>query len=73
MSQAEFVGGQYRPLRKKQIITIHNAALKILAETGFTYENGLEEVLDLLSAAGMMVDREAARIYFPKHIVSDPL
>jgi len=71
MSQAGFVGGQYQPLSKEQIITIHSAALKILAETGFTYENGLEEVLDLLSAAGMMVDREAGRIYFPKHIISE--
>jgi trimethylamine--corrinoid protein Co-methyltransferase len=63
-------GGIYKPLSDADIATIHRAALDILENTGMTYEEGLEETLDLLSAAGATVDAVRARITFPRELVT---
>jgi trimethylamine--corrinoid protein Co-methyltransferase len=62
-------GGQYRPLSEEQVKTIHKASLSILEKTGFTFESGLENVLDMLNNAGATVDRDKTRIYFPGDLV----
>jgi len=62
-------GGQYKPLSEKDIDTIHDASLTILARTGFGFEPGLEETLDLLEKAGATVNRDVSRIYFPRDLV----
>ena len=59
-------GGQYKPLSDADIHTLHEAALTLLEKTGFTYESGLEDTVDMLAAAGARVDRAAARIRFPR-------
>jgi trimethylamine--corrinoid protein Co-methyltransferase len=64
-------GGQYRPLSEEQIKTIHEASLSILEKTGFTFESGLEDTLDLLKKAGAAIDRNNARIYFPGDLVME--
>ncbi len=64
-------GGQYRPLSEEQIKTIHEASLSILEKTGFTFETGLEDTLDMLKKAGATIDRNNARIYFPGDLVME--
>jgi len=62
-------GGQYKPLSEKDVQTIHEAAMAILEKTGFTYESGLDDTLSLLEKAGAQVDRQTARIRFPRKVV----
>jgi len=69
MNLKSLSGGQYRPLSEEQVKTIHKASLTILEKTGFTFEPGLEDVLDMLKKAGATVDRNNARIYFPRDLV----
>jgi len=64
-------GGQYRPLSEEHIKTIHEASLRILEKTGFTFEAGLEDTLDMLKKAGATIDRNNARIYFPRDLVME--
>lgn len=64
-------GGQYRPLSNEQIQTIHQASLSILEKTGFTFESGLEDTLNMLEKAGATIDRDNARIYFPRDLVME--
>jgi trimethylamine--corrinoid protein Co-methyltransferase len=64
-------GGQYRPLSEKQVKTIHEASLSILEKTGFTYESGLEDTLAMLEKAGVIIDRERSRIFFPRDLVTE--
>ena len=63
-------GGIYKPLSQKDVETIHNAALRILEKTGFTYESGLDDTLSMLEAAGATVDRTRSRIFFPGDLVT---
>jgi trimethylamine--corrinoid protein Co-methyltransferase len=63
-------GGIYKPLSQQDIETIHNAALRILEQTGFTYESGLDDTLAMLEEAGATVDRERSRIFFPRDLVT---
>lgn len=63
-------GGIYKPLSETGIVAIHQAALTILEKTGMTYEEGLEETLEMLSAAGATVDAAKARIYFPGDLIA---
>ncbi len=63
-------GGIYKPLSQQDVDTIHNAALRILEQTGFTYESGLDDTLSMLEAAGASVDRARARILFPRDLVT---
>jgi trimethylamine--corrinoid protein Co-methyltransferase len=62
-------GGIYRPLTQDQVETIHDAALHILERVGFTYESGLDDLLEMLEDAGAHVDREKARVTFPRALV----
>ncbi len=62
-------GGQYRPLSPEQIETLHAAALQILETTGMTYEQGLEETVQMLADNGAAVDRERNIIRFPQKLV----
>ena len=64
-------GGLYRPLSEEQVKTIHEASLRILEKTGFTFESGLEDILDMLKKAGADIDRNNARIYFSGDLVME--
>ena len=64
-------GGQYQPLSREQVRTIHGAALQILEKTGITYEAGLEVTAEMLEAAGASVDREEKRIRIPASLIED--
>ncbi len=66
-------GGLYKPLSKETIETIHEAALTVLEKTGMTYESGLEPTLNMLEQAGAKVERERARIFFPRSLVSEQI
>jgi len=44
-------GGQYCPLSSEQIETVHEASLKILEKTGITYEQGLEDTVQMPSCS----------------------
>lgn len=71
MNSKGLSGGQYRPLSDEQIETIHQASLSILEKTGYTFESGLEDTLDMLEKAGARIDRSNSRIYFPRDLVLD--
>jgi trimethylamine---corrinoid protein Co-methyltransferase len=64
-------GGLYKPLSEKDIETIHDASLTILERTGITYESGLDDTLEMLETAGATVDRERARITFPRNLIME--
>ncbi len=64
-------GTQYRPLSEQQVETIHEAALTILENIGVTHEEGLSETIDMLEKAGAKVDRAAARVRFPRELISE--
>ncbi len=64
-------GGQYRPLSPEQIETVHEASLKILEQTGITYEQGLEETVQMLADNGATVDKESKNIKFPRKMISE--
>ena len=63
------LGGQYRPLDPEQIERIHQAALYILENIGFTYEQGLDNTLAMLEDAGAKIDQAHSRIYFPPDLI----
>ena len=62
-------GGLYKPLSSEDIETIHQTSLTILEKTGFSYEAGLAETIDMLDAQGASVDRERSKIFFPAKLV----
>lgn len=64
-------GGQYKPLTAGQIETIHGASLKILEQTGVTFESGLEGTVTMLEENGATVDKEKKRILFPREMIED--
>ncbi|MCP4020491.1 MAG: trimethylamine methyltransferase [Desulfobacteraceae bacterium] len=66
-------GGQYTPLSQKQIETIHAASLTILEKTGITYEQGLDDTVQMLDANGAAITREDNRITFPKEMVLEQI
>jgi trimethylamine--corrinoid protein Co-methyltransferase len=63
-------GGLYQPLSSKDIATIHEASLNILANIGMTYESGLDETLAMLEISGLKVDHDKSRIYFDRQLVN---
>ena len=63
-------GGLYEPLTPQNIETIHNTALTILEKTGFKFEDGLDETIDLLEANGASVDKNRARVFLPRNRMS---
>ncbi len=62
-------GGLYKPLSPEDIETIHHASLTILEKIGITYESGLDAPLETLEKAGATVDRNHARVFFPRDLV----
>lgn len=63
-------GGLYKPLSSNDIPIIHEASLTILENIGMTYENGLDETLDVLESRGLTVDRQRSRIFFDRDLVA---
>jgi len=64
-------GGQYCPLSSEQIETVHEASLKILEKTGITYEQGLEDTVQMLEENGAGIDRDRRNITFPKDMITE--
>ncbi len=62
-------GGLYTPLSPDQVETIHDASLTILESIGITYESGLDATLEMLEDAGATIDRNQARVIFPRKLV----
>ena len=48
---------------------MHAAALQILETTGMTYEDGLDDTVQMLADHGAHLDREKKNIQFPKDLV----
>lgn len=69
MEHRGFSGNQYRPLTASQVEVIHEASLVILEETGFAFEAGLGDTVEMLERAGARVDRSRYRIFFPRDLV----
>ena len=69
MSYKGLSGGIYKPLSEENVEAIHQASLEILEHTGFTFEAGLDEPLDMLEKAGATVNRQDDRIYFPRDLI----
>jgi len=64
-------GGLYRPLSKAEVEILHDKALEVLEKIGITYEDGLEDMLTLVTDAGCRIDRTRRRIFFPRDLVSE--
>jgi trimethylamine--corrinoid protein Co-methyltransferase len=64
-------GGQYRPLSTKQIKTVHKASLQILGKTGMTYEQGLEDTVQMLEDNGAAIDRDNKIIRFTEEMIAE--
>jgi len=62
-------GGQYCPLSPEQIKIVHEASLKILEKTGITYEQGLEDIVQMLEDNGAAIDRDRKNITFPRDMI----
>lgn len=71
MGSGGLTGDIYRPLSAEQVATIHERALDLLEDCGMTYEDGLDDVLTVLGAAGCNVDQEKKRIFFPRQLVNE--
>ena len=71
MNSKGLQGGIYKPLTPKGIEAIHDASVKILGKTGFTFESGLDETLDMLEKSGVVVDKDRSRIRFPEGMVME--
>ena len=65
------IGNLYRSLSQGQIETIHRKSLDVIEHIGLTFETSLDDMLDMVEAEGCKVDREKARIYFPRKIVEE--
>ena len=66
-------GGQYSPLSKEQIKTLHEASLKILEKTGITYEPGIEDTIQMLENSGVVIDRDRKNITFPREMIIEQI
>lgn len=64
-------GGLYAPLSPEDIEAIHDASLSILEKTGFRFEDGLDETINLLEANGASVDRNRSTIFLPRNMVME--
>ena len=63
-------GGQYCPLSPEQVETVHEASLKILEKTGITYEQGLEDTVQMLEDNGAGIERDRRKIIFPRNMIA---
>lgn len=57
-------GGQFSPLQKEQIKSIHNASLRLLSETGLAVSPELMELLSRYKTDGWTLDSKSGRIRF---------
>lgn len=64
-------GGQYKPLSSEQVETIHQASLKILEHTGVTYEDGLENTVEMLAGHGAKVDSAKKIVTLPAKLIEE--
>lgn len=64
-------GGLYKPLSEIEVEILHDKALEVLEKIGITYEDGLEDLLALVSDAGCRVDETCRRIFFPRNLVTE--
>ena len=64
-------GGQYRPLSPEQIKTVHEASMKILEKTGITYEQSLEDTVQMLEDNGAAIDRDRKKISFSNDMITE--
>ncbi len=71
MNSGGLTGGIYKPLAEEQVALIHDQALRLLEEVGMTYENGQDDMLDLVSEAGAKVDTNAQCIFFPRQLITE--
>ena len=71
MNTKGLCGGIYKPLSPDGIDSIHEASLSILERTGFTYEAGLEETVDMLAKAGARIDWQKRRIRFSHELIRE--
>ena len=71
MNTKGLYGGIYKPLSPDGIDSIHEASLSILERTGFTYEAGLEETVDMLAKAGARIDWQKRRIRFSHELIRE--
>ncbi len=55
--------GQYRPLSPEQIETLHETSLNIFEQSGISYEQGLEDTVQMLADNGATVDTESKRFF----------
>lgn len=62
-------GGQYSPLSTEQVETVHQASLKILEKIGITYEEGIDETVQMLEDNGAGIDRNRSKIIFPREMI----
>ncbi|MBT8357619.1 MAG: trimethylamine methyltransferase family protein, partial [Deltaproteobacteria bacterium] len=62
-------GGQYSPLSTEQVETVHQASLKILEKIGITYEEGIDETVQMLEDNGAGIDRDRSNITFPQEMI----
>ena len=71
MGSGGLMGNLYRPLNQRQIETIHQKALDVLENIGFTFEAGLDDMLEMVAEAGCKIDRKKLRIYFPRNLIKE--
>ncbi len=50
---------------------MHEASLNILKKTGITYEQGLEDTVQMLEGNGAGMDRDRRKITFPKDMIAE--
>lgn len=65
------VGGRYRPLHDEDVLRIHDAALRVLEETGVEIVES--ECRRLFAAAGANVDAARDRVLIPRRLVEQAL
>jgi len=71
MGSGGLTGDIYRPLSAAQVSTIHDRALDLLEDCGMTYEDGMDDVIQVLSGVGCQVDPEGRKISFPRDLVKE--
>ncbi len=64
-------GGQYRPLSEADVHRIHEAALRVLAQTGVEVVES--ECRDIFEAAGARVDKAGDRVFLSRELIEAAL
>lgn len=69
--RAGFEGGQIKVLSRDQVLSIHNATLKIMGEIGVQIQH--ENALKILHNAGANVDFKRQTVKFPESLVMESI